>query len=372
MNTGSVSFADAIAKARSIAAEKGVVYDAHRGNGGGKLVLVRLTHSDQPLIDCVDPRSGGRPSYRSRSRSRSPRRDNNRDGFNPYRDERREGPRAGSTQYGRGRSRSPPRAARSIQSPQRGFQRDRSPAGGGSDENSEVIMIDSSLVGLVIGRQGENLRRVEQESGTRIQFVTPADHPGPQRQCRITGKPRQREDAKQEIYRIMDENQEKLGRDSSRGSGNNRQQSASKSSAQPALREGENSSQIMVPDRTVGLIIGRGGETIRDLQERSGCHINIVGQNKTVNGLRPVNLIGTLTASNMAKDLIMEIVESDTREGQAGGQGGGQYPPRAADHQGGGAAAGKITESIMVPSDAVGMIIGKGSFIFLLLSICIY
>src|SRR6202034_4435830 len=69
------------------------------------------------------------------------------------------------------------------------------------------------------------------------------------------------------------------------------------SSHQPALRDGEDSMQIMVPDRTVGLIIGRGGETIRDLQERSGCHVNIVGEQKSVNGLRPVNLIGSREAA---------------------------------------------------------------------------
>ena len=54
-------------------------------------------------------------------------------------------------------------------------------------------------------------------------------------------------------------------------------------------RDNEKSTQIMVPDKTVGLIIGRGGETIKDLQERSGCHVNIVGENKSINGLRPVN-----------------------------------------------------------------------------------
>ena len=70
----------------------------------------------------------------------------------------------------------------------------------------------------------------------------------------------------------------------------------------------EESLQIMVPDRTVGLIIGRHGETIRDLQERSGCHINIVGESKSVNGLRPVNLIGSGDSAKRAKDLIMEIL----------------------------------------------------------------
>jgi far upstream element-binding protein len=130
--------------------------------------------------------------------------------------------------------------------------------------------------------------------------------------------------------------------------------------------------QIMVPDRTVGLIIGRGGETIRDLQERSGCHINIVGETKSVNGLRPVNLIGTREAAARAKDFIMEIVDSDSRgDGPASGTKKPAGAPRndgpPRDYTGGGGGGGggggagdKITDAIYVPSDAVGMIIGKG------------
>ena len=113
--------------------------------------------------------------------------------------------------------------------------------------------------------------------------------------------------------------------------------------------------QIMVPDRTVGLIIGRGGETIRDLQERSGCHVNIVGENKSVNGLRPVNLIGSPSTQQYAQDLIMEIVESDQKgisikELRGGRGGGGREDPYDS----------KINDSILVPGDSVGMIIGKG------------
>jgi far upstream element-binding protein len=130
----------------------------------------------------------------------------------------------------------------------------------------------------------------------------------------------------------------------------------------------------MVPDRTVGLIIGRGGETIRDLQERSGCHVNIVGENKSVNGLRPVNLIGSPAAAAHAKELIMEIVDSDTKQMDGSAQSQQptqlQQPNRRENFDpysggGAGAAAGagagsKINDSMQVPSDAVGMIIGKG------------
>jgi far upstream element-binding protein len=355
VNTGSVSINDALAKARSFAAEKGIQYDPNRSISG----MLHPNYFPEFLLLTLLASGRGGNSYRhSRSRSRSPQ---HRDSYsNPYRDERRDDSRRGGG-YGRDRSRSPTRGTRfSPQNGRSSYGRERSPPRRENDD-SEVINIESNLVGLVIGRQGENLRRIEQDTGARIQFITPADHPGPQRQCRISGNPRARADAKREIFRtIEDNNNVSAPRDQNRGASNTRQQA--KSPSLPALREGENAMQIMVPDRTVGLIIGRGGETIRDLQERSGCHINIVGVNKSVNGLRPVNLIGTAEASQKAKDLIMEIVESDTRGPAAQNdapQNGGQ--PRSNDYQqNSNRDQGKINETIYVPSEAVGMIIGKG------------
>lgn len=134
----------------------------------------------------------------------------------------------------------------------------------------------------------------------------------------------------------------------------------------------EESTQIFVPDRTVGLIIGRGGETIRDIQDKSGCHVNIVGEAKSQNGQRPVNLIGSAQASEYARRLIMEIVESDTNGGPPGPPMRSAAPERSMPQQhfgggggGGGDAGGagpRLTETIRVPIDAVGMIIGKGVF----------
>jgi far upstream element-binding protein len=364
VSSGSVSIQDALAKARGFAAQKGLAFDPRAGPdpwavGGNPSQTYAMTAHQE------DPRLGGRPYRRSRSRSRSPqRRDAARDGYNPYRDERRDERRGGG--YARERSRSPPRRE-TFSPPQQqygGHAHSTPPS-----DNSEVILIDSSLVGLVIGRQGESLRRIEQESGTRIQFIN-GPEAGPQRQCRITGGPGARISAKREINRIIEEN----GGNPARETGRNARPGAKLvGQQQPALREGEQSSQIMVPDRTVGLIIGRGGETIRDLQERSGCHVNIVGENKSVNGLRPVNLIGSPAAAAHAKELIMEIVDSDTKQLDGTAQ-----PPAPAQHQqnprrdnfdpygagaagGAGAGAGnKINDSMLVPSDAVGMIIGKG------------
>lgn len=355
VNSGTVSIADAIAKAKAIAAEKGVSYD-------------RPPPSYNNGQDSRMGGGGGRPYRTSRSRSRSPpRRDAFRDNFNPYRDERR-GDRQPVARDYRDRSFSPSARGRGPPTfpPAHGGSggyppRARSPARG-ADDSVESISIESALVGLIIGRQGENLRRVEAETGCRVQFITGQDDNSAYRECKITGTRTNRSKAKAEINRIIDDSgmaanaraTAERAREAPQGRG---------SSHQPALRDGEDSMQIMVPDRTVGLIIGRGGETIRDLQDRSGCHVNIVGEQKSVNGLRPVNLIGSREAASRAKEMIMEIVESDSK--------GGVDKPRAApqkeaprdtgyggNHGGGGGDS--INDSVFVPSEAVGMIIGKG------------
>ena len=228
-----------------------------------------------------------------------------------------------------------------------GYRDNRSPMqdrSGGGDGESEIIPIDKGLVGLIIGRGGENLRRVENTTGARVQFMDGPEVAGSQRHCKISGGRSARAAAKAEIYRAMEDNDMgKRGQDKPRSS-------QAKPPPMVTTKEDGDSLQIMVPDRTVGLVIGRGGETIRDLQDRSGCHVNIVGENKSVNGFRPVNLIGSMSAQQYARDLIMEIVESDQK-----GISIKELRSRQRDEP-----QEKINDSILVPGDAVGMIIGKG------------
>ncbi|KAF8460251.1 hypothetical protein BDZ91DRAFT_425292 [Kalaharituber pfeilii] len=408
VNSGTVSLADAIARAKSIAAERGVA-------------AYRTEQQATRYDDSRNQRGGGGVYGRGRSRSRSrspPRRDTYRDGYNPYRDERR------GRNFERERTYSPPRRngpyspppTRGYAGGQRGSQggSGNQSGGGGSgsgsgsgsgganreknpDTHTEQMHIESGLVGLIIGRGGETLRRVEQETGARVQFLAGGDHrETPERLCNIIGTRSQIAAARQQILQIIEDNAKGSGPNAG-GGGPSKRGASGASSHQPPLRDGgsyhpnqvahkdtyearsdnpEDSLQIMVPDRTVGLIIGRGGETIRDLQERSGCHINIVGEQKSVNGLRPVNLIGSPECAKRAKDLIMEIVDSDIRSQAAPGGPGPQAPasggPRdrghgnvqGGYHEGNYAAGGrnsdKVTETIRVPIDAVGMIIGKG------------
>lgn len=342
VNSGTVSLQDAIAKAKAVAAANNIApYEQQRAPGYGG-----------PDARAGDGRHWGR------DRSRSPRRDNFRDA-NPYRDERRdERPARDYGHQSRDRSFSPgPRGRQGggAFSP-RGVNavRQRSPLRSGGDDDSETMEIEASLVGLIIGRQGENLRRVEGETKCRVQFIAPTNPDEKFRQCKITGPRARRAEAMTQINRIIEDS----------GMGAIARAGLDRGGPRPPvpdrggvanLKDGEDCLQIMVPDRTVGLIIGRGGETIRDLQERSGCHVNIVGESKSMNGLRPVNLIGPYAAAAKAKEMIMEIVDSDSRNGQ------GNAPPQGGrGHPRENNAPDKTQDAIYVPNEAVGMIIGKG------------
>ena len=363
VNSGTLPFSRVIEQAKAYAAERGITpYEQQAASYGDR-----------------DARQPDRQQYQ-RPRSPSPRRDNYRDNANPYRDERRVD-HGQPREYGRERSLSPGRGRQGFSPRGASGGRDRSPLRG-RDDNVETIDIEASLVGLIIGRQGENLRRVEAESRCRVQFI-PAQNPNDQyRLCKITGPRAQREEAKDMINRIIQDSGMRSREGGRGGPPDGGMHAHPPRESRPApppsatSKDSDDSQQIMVPDRTVGLIIGRGGETIRDLQERSGCHINIVGENKSIDGLRPVNLIGTQAAAQLAKNLILEIVESDNRNGGnaggraagggggGGGAGGGVGGGRA-DNFGGGGSGGpggheKVNDSIYVPSDSVGMIIGKG------------
>lgn len=325
INSGSVSVTDAFAKARD-------GYDPRCMFTFTLPALCTDTNTGLLAGSRNDPRANFQ-HIRSPSPPRG--RDNFRDNHNPYRDERRGG---NERNFNRDRSFSPRRErfgspAYRERSPQRG-------GGAGGESDSEVVAIDKGLVGLIIGRGGENLRRVESQTGARVQFIDSADTPGTKRHCRVSGGRMAVASAKAEIHKIIEDNElAKRGQDKTRN----------ESLPPTTVTQEGDSLQVMVPDRTVGLIIGRGGETIRDLQERSGCHVNIVGENKSVNGYRPVNLIGSAASQRHAKDLIFEIVESDQKGISIKELRSRQDDPYS-----------KINDTIMVPGEAVGMIIGKG------------
>eukprot|EP00953_Heterococcus_sp_UTEX-ZZ885_P036855 18968-Heterococcus_DN1.PRE.1 len=84
---------------------------------------------------------------------------------------------------------------------------------------------------------------------------------------------------------------------------------------------------LQVPNDRVGLIIGKGGATIKDLQNRSGARIQIPPQPDANSNppVRTVSITGVGDAPQRAKYEIEQMVQSFETYGYIGGGGAGGY-----------------------------------------------
>ena len=227
---------------------------------------------------------------------------------------------------------------------------------------TQTIAIESSAVGLVIGRSGENMRRLEASTRTRIQFAPASESKKGMRTCTITGSRAAIEDAIHEIEKTMAEHDKPSKASSGRAPpppGRNLPTEPSMAGRGDSGQKEGASQTIMVPSKTVGLIIGKGGESIKNIQDRSHCHVNIMSEDQNVNGMRPVHLLGTHAQAAAAREIIMDIVHTDAKtlpHDMAAMRDG--VNATALGTRGGNGE--KMTVNVVVPSEAVGMIIGKG------------
>jgi len=106
---------------------------------------------------------------------------------------------------------------------------------------------------------------------------------------------------------------------------------------------------IFVPRKSIGMIIGKRGETIRDLQYRSGASIRVVPDSEVSDNSveRPIILSGSLESVELAHNLINDIVNEGIE--RVGGDISETLYPSAS-----------ISLRIQIPNDKVGWIIGKG------------
>ncbi|XP_050215435.1 uncharacterized protein LOC126666646 isoform X2 [Mercurialis annua] len=114
------------------------------------------------------------------------------------------------------------------------------------------------------------------------------------------------------------------------------------------------SRKIEVPNDKVGVLIGKGGDTIKYLQYNSGAKIQITRDMDAEphSTTRPVELIGTLSSIKTAEKLITAVIA----EADAGGSPSlvARGLPRAPTTE-----VGDQIE-MQVPNDKVGLIIGRG------------
>ncbi|KAG0294748.1 hypothetical protein BGZ96_000502 [Linnemannia gamsii] len=205
----------------------------------------------------------------------------------------------------------------------------------------EEMGVPGNLVGLIIGRGGENLKRIERETGCKVQFSQDGNSNDRERFVNIVGQPAGIADARRQIQEIITSSQtgERPGGFGGGGGGNYGMGGGD------GYGRGGSSSTIQIPSAKVGLVIGRRGETIRDLQDRSGARIAVTPTPQDHNSpSRTVTITGDDSAIERAKTFIEEIVSDMAPRGAYGGGGFQNTPP----------------VTMTVPQESIGLVIGRG------------
>lgn len=163
-------------------------------------------------------------------------------------------------------------------------------------EMYKTVYVPTTCVGLVIGRNGETIRSLQDKSGADIKVTPDEDaQPGSEhRSITISGTEEAIATAHQLVSEIV--NDAKSLRPPHMGI-----PAGSSPNGEPVITE-----VLPVPNDKVGLIIGKRGTTIRDLQMRSGAKIQVTKDDTCVqsDGSRPVTITGIRSNVDEAKTLI--------------------------------------------------------------------
>ncbi|KAF9945569.1 Far upstream element-binding protein 1, partial [Mortierella alpina] len=191
----------------------------------------------------------------------------------------------------------------------------------------EEMGVPGNLVGLIIGRGGENLKRIERETGCKVQFSQDGNPGDRERFVNIIGQPVGIADAKRQIQEIVTSSQsgDRFGGAAAGGYGGGAGYGGGGSygvggGGGGGYGRGGNTATMQIPSTKVGLVIGRGGETIRDLQDRSGARIAVTpSPMDQTSPSRTVSITGDDGAIERAKSFIEEIVNDMAPRGGYGG-----------------------------------------------------
>lgn len=175
---------------------------------------------------------------------------------------------------------------------------------------SKKIEIPNGRVGVIIGKAGETIKYLQVQSGARIQVTRDADHDPnlPSRMVELMGNPDQIAKAEQLINEVLSE-----ATAGASGAGSRRLPGTA-GSEQFAMR---------VPNNKVGLVIGKGGETIKNIQATSGARVQVIPLHPPpgdTSGERTVQIEGSSEQIEIAKQMVNEVIENRLRNpGMSGG-----------------------------------------------------
>ena len=122
---------------------------------------------------------------------------------------------------------------------------------------------------------------------------------------------------------------------------------------------------MRLPGNKCGLVIGKGGETIKKLSEQYGVKLVVIQETSTAsNSDKPLRITGEPDKVARAKEAVLALINPKDGPGsshQSGGKGGystNEYGSKSGGGGGGGSGSNEVF--IKVPGDKAGIVIGKG------------
>uniref|UniRef100_A0A671YPZ2 Far upstream element (FUSE) binding protein 3 n=1 Tax=Sparus aurata TaxID=8175 RepID=A0A671YPZ2_SPAAU len=193
---------------------------------------------------------------------------------------------------------------------------------------TEDFKVPDKMVGFIIGKGGEQISRIQLESGCKIQIAS--DSGGMlDRPCTLTGSPENIEQAKRLLSEIIEQCRYGPGFHSDMDGNSSIQ-------------------QILIPANKVGLVIGKGGETIKQLQERTGVQMIMIQDDPMPTGAdKPLRITGDPHKVQQARELVVKLIRDKDQ---------GEFRVGRADF---GSKMGGSSLDVGVPRFAVGIIIGR-------------
>ncbi|XP_065352754.1 RNA-binding protein Pasilla isoform X3 [Cloeon dipterum] len=167
------------------------------------------------------------------------------------------------------------------------------------------VLVPSIAAGAIIGKGGETIAHLQKDAGARVKMSKANDfYPGTsERVCLISGSI----DAIMAVLIfIMEKIKEKPD-----------------PNAKPAIdfdnktaAEREKQVKILVPNSTAGMVIGKGGNFIKQIKEESGSYVQISQKAKDQSlQERCITVIGDIESNKVACSLILQKVVEDPQSG---------------------------------------------------------
>merc|ERR1719228_1890539 len=194
--------------------------------------------------------------------------------------------------------------------------------GGGGFGGAEFeMMIPGHLVARIIGKGGEVIKALQEETGAKIVVIQDSREFADEKPLKISGPPEIVDFAKQRVEQFIAEEQVKMtagggrfGGGGFRGGRSDRGGSTSGRGGWPVHGGGYDDGGyditeiVTIPSHKVGLVMGKGGETIRSICSESGAHCQV--DKSAPEGAREKNIVvkGRPSAVQRAKEMLDEKV----------------------------------------------------------------